>query len=231
MQPSPAPIAQSLPDALSTALHSTPFQALTAAVALLSLVLATISFVRTQLRGPRIRFVPADSLGLVRAPLGGLSAIHLMGTLINSGGAAGALIRLEAQVRDGAANEHRFLWRLFYRYRDGGNEFDKVSDPQAIPVKAGDAVPVFFELSPADGRIRFNWPAGDTRVEVLGWVNAADRLEKPQVTKVFRVSVDGLAAVTLREGGAVNLVVRVPVVEWRHPEQVTQDPLEMDRAG
>jgi hypothetical protein len=230
MTPDPA-VPATLSEALSTALHSTPFQAVTAGIALVSLVLAVISFVRTQFRGPKVRFVPADALGLVRAPLGGLQAINVMGTLINSGGSAGALLRLEARVYDASTREHRFIWNELYRYREGGHELMKVSDPQPIPVKAGDAVPVFVQLSPADGKIRFDWPSGECRVELLGWVNAENRLDKPQVSKTFHVSVDGHITASLRESEGGYRELRVPVVEWRHPEQVSQDAHMMNRAG
>lgn len=226
-----AAVPATLSDALSTALQSAPFQAVTAGVALVSLILAVISFLRTQFRGPKVRFVPADAIGLVRAPVGGFSAIHLMGTLINSGGSAGALLHLEASLCDCNRTEHRFIWDQLYRYREGGYDLIKVSDPQPIPVKAGDAVSVMIQMSPADGIIRVNWPKGQCRVALSGWVNAENRLDKPQVTKTFHVSVDAETADALRESDKSYRELRVPVVEWQHPDQVLAERGSINRAG
>jgi len=55
---------QTVSDVLAATLRSTPFQALTAVVALVSLVLAAISFYRTHIRGPKLSFLPADGLDL-----------------------------------------------------------------------------------------------------------------------------------------------------------------------
>jgi hypothetical protein len=200
-------------------------------VALASLVLALISLWRTHFRGPKLEFIPSDSLGLVRGPLGGLSAIHLMGTLVNGGGATGTLVRLEAAVVDGKGNEHHLVWQLFYRYREGGGAFDKVSDPQPIAVRPSEAVPVFIQLYPADRKIRFEWPPGECCVRLSGWVNAVDRTARPQLRREFRVAVDVNISVILREAGELNLVLRAPVVEWRHPEEARPDPLVGDDAG
>lgn len=225
------PISASVGQVLADALRSTPFQAVTACAALLSLVLAALSFWRTHLRRGRLRFLPADSLGLVRAPLGGLSGLHLMGALVNEGAATAVLQRLEADVSDNVGGKYRFLWQLFYRYRDGGDTFDKVSDPYPLAVKPGDSVPLHVQLRPVDGKIIFDCPKGEYLVRLTGWAGAGDRLDKPRLRAQFRVSLDRATVETLANAGELYLALRVPVVEWRHPEEVRSDPLdELGRA-
>jgi hypothetical protein len=220
---------QSARDVLAAAWRATPFQVLTAAVtaavallslgmALFSLALSAITFYRTHIRGARLFFFPADGLNLLRQPAGGFSAVHLMGTLANDGGSTGVLTRLEADIRDPANSVHRFVWDEFYRYKPGGREFDKVSDPVPVPVKPGEAVPLFVQLRPVDGRPRPEWPSGKCLVSIVGWVNAGGRSAKAVLSRSFHISIDSSTAAALREKGTPDYtaVFRVPVAEWQH---------------
>ena len=47
----------------------------------------------------------------------------------NEGGSTGMLARLEGDVSYPANSVHRYVWDEFYRYKPGGREFDKVTDP------------------------------------------------------------------------------------------------------
>lgn len=212
--------AGSMSDVVLEALHATPFQAVTACVALVSLCLAAYTFFRTQLRGPKLSFLSADALGLVRQPAGGLAAIQLMGAVVNGGGSTGVLMRLEIDLTDPTKAVHRFVWDQFYRYLGGGAEYEKTTDPQPIPIKPGEAVTLQVQLRPADGKPRSGWPAGETLVSVVGWANASGRTRKPGVSGRFRVHVSDFVSAALaprEEPAATWVVTRVPLVEWRHP--------------
>ena len=151
----------------------------------------------------------------MRQPEGGLSAIHLMGTVVNAGGSTGVLMRLEAELTDPAKSAHRFVWNEFYRYREGGREFEKVTDPQPVAVKPGEAVTLLVQLRPADGKPCAEWPPGESLVSVVGWVNGSGRVDKPAVSRSFHVRVDASTASALRETDSRHVVFRVPVVEWQ----------------
>jgi hypothetical protein len=226
----PAPSDLSAPEILAAALRSTPFHAVTAVAALVSLVLGGFAFWRTHLQGAKLSFQPADSVGLVRGPLGGLSSIHVMGALVNLGGRTGILQRLEADVTDPSGVTRRFVWDQFYRYKSGAT-LAKATDPHPLAVKAGDATQVQVQLVPADGKLQFDISAGEYRVRVLGWVSAKDRNARPKVNHAFRIAVDRKVVDDLSVAGDPHKILRVAVVEWRHPDQVRPSFLDKIAEG
>lgn len=192
-------------------------------------VVAVASFYKNFLERPRLRLLPADTFRLVLGVGDGVTAAHLMCTLVNNGARPGVLQRLEAEITPPGRTADRFVWDQFFKYREGGYSFEKVADPHPIAVAARQSTVLFVQFRPEDGKHRFDWPGGSYRVAVSGWVNRASRKQRPHFRASFRFFVTAMEAVDFRNKFHSEPTVKAfPVVEWQREEP--KDPFAKDGA-
>lgn len=203
-------------DGIAAVVQSAPAQVAIAVVAL-------ASFYKNFLERPRLGLLPADTFRLVLGVGDGVTAAHLMCTLVNSGASAGVLQRLEAEITPPGRTPDIFVWDEFFKYREGGDTFEKVADPHPIAVAARQSAVLFVQFRPEDRKNRFDWPAGRYHVAVKGWVNSASRKERPHFSVAFHFLVLEMEAVDFRNKFHHQPTVKAfPVVEWQRAE--TRDP-------
>lgn len=204
-------------EGIATVVQSAPAQVAIAVVAL-------ASFYKNFLERPRLGLLPADTFRLVLGTGDGVTAAHLMCTLVNSGANPGVLQRLEAEITPPGRTPDIFVWDQFFRYREGGHSFEKVADPHPIAVGARQSSVLFVQFRPEDGKHRFDWPGGRYGVAVTGWVNSASRKQRPHLKACFHFFVPEMEAVDFRSKFHHEPTVKAfPVMEWQREEP--RDPL------
>jgi len=192
-------------------------------------VIALASFYKNFLKRPRLGLLPADTFRLVLGAGDGVTAAHLMCTLVNSGARSGVLQHLEAEITPPGRTPDSFVWDQFFKYREGGYSFEKIADPHPIAVAARQSTVLFVQLRPEDGKHRFDWSGGRYRVAVTGWVNRASRKQRHHFTVSFHFVVPEMEAVDFRNKFHDEPTVKAfAVVEWQREEP--PDPLAQDSA-
>lgn len=128
-----------------------------------------------------------DRIGLVRESLGLRRKLHIGCTFTNEGSRTGVIHRLELEVR-GPEPEMRYVWALFYGYKNSGQILEKISDVHALTVRPGDSIHHFIEFQERTEE-PLGWNAGEYEIAIKGWVNNKSANEKPNISKTFRIEV------------------------------------------
>ncbi len=184
-------------------------------VALVAFITGGYTFYKSFLEGPKLSIYPADSLGLVALPDRKASSFNLLCNIVNKGSKVGTLHHLETEMISPNGNRYTFVWSQFFRYREGGNSLDKVSDIYPIAINHHDSKLLFvqFELFPQGNT--FKWEEGSYQFTIIGWVNRKNRKQGSNINTFFNLIVDKtLAQELLKTGGELYLVRNVPLQEW-----------------
>jgi hypothetical protein len=190
-----------------------PFQILVAVVALLT---GAYTFYKSFIERAKLAVYPGDRVGFVISPRGGVSKFHLHCNLTNHAVKVGTLHRLEARVSSsGWDTTYLFAWNLFFQYSPGGGSVEKGSEAYPISVAGKSSSPMFVEFTIRPHRALANWPVGDYKFSLIGWANAKDRTQEPNVKTNFHVHISREHADLLgSKRPSQPEVLQCPVVEW-----------------
>ena len=193
--------------------NKSPFDILVAVVALLT---GAYTFYKSFLERAKLSLYPGDRLGLVVSTGGGSRKLHLRANLVNHAVKAGTLHRLEAEITDPTGATHRYQWKLFFEYLSGAQAVQPKSDPYPISVAGKTSQLLLTELEIVSTQPSPTWPSGKYRVEVMGWINRANRNESPNLkAKPFHFEISTVQSQQIVASSATQeSLVEVPIDEW-----------------
>src|SRR5262245_12005586 len=99
-------------------------------------------------QGPRLHFFVADYIYFVATHENRSPRLYMMGSLVNHGGHAGTLLRLELSVYGPNKVHQQFVWDEFFQFDAFGEAFIKQSDPHAVTTAQGSSISVNVGFRP-----------------------------------------------------------------------------------
>jgi hypothetical protein len=193
-------------------------------VAVVALSTGVYTFYKSFWERAKLALYPGDRLGLVVSTRGGSRKFHLRANLVNHAVKAGTLHRLEAEITDPKGTTHRYQWKLFFEYLSGAQAVQPKSDPYPISVAGKTSQLLLAELEMVSTQSSPAWPPGRYRMEVIGWVNRANRKESPNLKAIFHFGLSTVQSQQIVASSPTQeSLVEVSIDEWSVKPTTTPD--------
>lgn len=188
-----------------------PFQIIVSAVAFLT---GGYTCYKSFFERANISLYIGDAVRIVVMPDGRSSTIHLMCNLVNKSVKVGTVHRIEAHLSGPQNSHYKFVWSFFYKYSEGAEKVEKISDiyPVAVSQKDSTLLLVGFE---AEAVQSCQWLEGTYEFKVVGWVNRKDHTQSSNFETIFNIQI---TQDKLRKLGELKpaspIYITIPVKEW-----------------
>lgn len=192
-----------------------PFQII---VSIATILIAWYTLHKNFWEKAKVELYSGDAVRIVISTDQHPSQVNLMLNLVNKGTKMGIVHRIEMKVIDPSKQSMIFVWNLFYKYLDGGEHVQKVSDiyPISIPQKDNRLIFVQFQSESAK---KMQWEIGKYELEISGWVNLSNGNEKSNLKAKIHMAIDNKQLVNIQtiqnevtEGNPKYATI--PLMEW-----------------
>jgi hypothetical protein len=137
------------------------------------------------------------------------TVLNMDAKLANSGDDVAIIHRLEAQLTDPTQSSFRVGWSLFYEY-DNPGVMQRSGSPTPLTMSPRSEQTIGIQFSAASSVDDYDWPTGEYRFDLLGWVSSLSDAQRPDFARRYPVLVDERASSSVREWATA------PEKKWAH---------------